>query len=167
MTISPKLRLGAVAHGRAILCLQSVASGETVFDLSGRIVPSPAMHTLQIAEGVHLKPDAASWALINHSCSPNCVIDIEGRRIVASREILPDEELTFNYLTTEWDMAAPFPCRCGAAHCPGTIRGCRVLNPVQRAAIRPTTAPYLLQLALRDGAGRDGEIPAEGHLAAS
>lgn len=167
MTISPKLRLGAVTHGRAILCLQSVASGETVFDLSGRIVPSPAMHTLQIAEGVHLKPDAASWAMINHSCSPNCVIDIEGRRGVACKAIAPGEELTFNYLTTEWDMASPFPCGCGAAHCPGEIRGYRYLNPVQRAAIRPSTASYLLQLALREGAGHDGKVPAEGRLAAS
>ena len=167
MTISPKLRLGAVAHGRAVVCIQAVAEGEAVFDLTGRIVSAPTMHTLQIAEGVHLEPDAASWAMINHSCLPNCVIDIGLRRVVACRAIAPDEELTFNYLTTEWEMAAPFSCGCGAAHCPGIIRGYRFLNAAQRVAIRATTAPYLLRLALRDPAGADGTVSADSRLAAS
>lgn len=167
MTISPKLRLGAVAHGRAVVCTQAVSEGEAVFDLTGRIVSAPAMHTLQIAEGVHLEPDAASWAMINHSCLPNCVIDIERRRVVACRAIAPDEELTFNYLTTEWHMASPFACSCGAAHCPGMIRGFRFLNATQRAAIRATTAPYLLRLARQDSGEGDAGVTARGPVAAS
>ena len=163
MTMSPKLRLGKVAYGRAILCTQPIAEGESIFDLVGRLVRVPAMHTLQIDEHSHLDPDDASWAMINHSCSPNCVIDLATRRVIASRAISPGEELTFNYLTTEWDMATPFPCTCGSAHCPGWIRGFRFLDAAQRAAIASGAAPYLMRLASRDAAReRDRALSEDG-----
>ncbi len=147
MQTSPKIVQGTVAHGRAILCVKPLASGEMVFDLTGRIVPEPSMYTLQIDAGVHLAPGDAAWAMMNHSCAPNCAIDIGRRRVLALRAIVPGEELTFNYLTTEWDMASPFPCTCGAAHCPGMIRGYRFLGAAQRDAIDANAAPFLLRLA--------------------
>lgn len=41
---------------------------------------------------------------INHSCEPNCVVEIAGNRvhIHAAREIAPGEELTFDY-AYEWE----------------------------------------------------------------
>ena len=48
---------------------------------------------------------------INHACSPNCYVDIEGRHIWirASRRIRPGEELTYDYNT---DGEANIRCRC-------------------------------------------------------
>ena len=53
---------------------------------------------------------------VNHSCRPNCYIDLEGRHIWirASRPIRPGEELVYDYNT---DGVAGIPCRCR--------RGCR------------------------------------------
>jgi hypothetical protein len=53
---------------------------------------------------------------VNHSCRPNCYIDIEGRHIwiTASRPIRTGEELVYDYNT---DGVAGIPCRCR--------RGCR------------------------------------------
>jgi SET domain-containing protein len=48
---------------------------------------------------------------INHACRPNCYVDIAGRHIwiLASRDIRPGEELTYDYNT---DGYAGIPCRC-------------------------------------------------------
>lgn len=48
---------------------------------------------------------------VNHSCHPNCYVDIEGTHIwiKASRQIRTGEELTYDYNT---DGVAGIPCRC-------------------------------------------------------
>ena len=48
---------------------------------------------------------------VNHSCRPNCYIEIYGREIwiQASRRIRPGEELTYDYNT---DGVAEIPCLC-------------------------------------------------------
>jgi SET domain-containing protein len=60
--------------------------------------------------------------LINHSCSPNCRVDVIAGRIwiIARRDILANEELTFDYgfRLAEWPW---HPCRCGSPRCPGFI----------------------------------------------
>lgn len=60
--------------------------------------------------------------LINHSCEPNCQSDIiDGRVwIVATQDITPGTELTFDYGYTFRDGLA-HPCRCGAPSCVGYI----------------------------------------------
>jgi uncharacterized protein len=54
---------------------------------------------------------------VNHSCHPNCYVDIEGRHIwiKASRRIRAGEELTYDYNT---DGVAGIACRCrpGCGH---------------------------------------------------
>ena len=60
--------------------------------------------------------------LINHSCAPNCRVDVRRGRIwiVARRAISPGEELTFDYgfKFSEWRHHA---CRCGSERCVGFI----------------------------------------------
>jgi hypothetical protein len=59
---------------------------------------------------------------LNHSCSPNAEAQLcEGRVwIVAIREILPGEEIVFNY---GYDMQdyREHPCHCGSTQCVGFI----------------------------------------------
>ena len=58
---------------------------------------------------------------LNHSCEPN--VGIVGQIVFrAMRDIMPGEELTFDYATgddDDWKME----CRCGAADCRGTVTG--------------------------------------------
>jgi hypothetical protein len=63
--------------------------------------------------------------------------------MVALRDIDPGTEVTFNYLTTEWDMSAPFHCDCGALHCPGWVAGYRHLSLRQRRAIAAIVCDHL------------------------
>lgn len=60
--------------------------------------------------------------LINHSCSPNCEVDIsEGHIwIVALKDIKKDEELTYNY-GYDFEDYKDHPCKCGSDNCVGYI----------------------------------------------
>ena len=107
----------------------------------------PGKYTIQVAEHEHLDPVGETlWALINHDCNPNCVIDFTSWELVTRRPIGAGEEITFNYLSTEWELAAPFDCECGAAHCYGRIQGFRHLASFNRRTIRPLLSPFLAAL---------------------
>lgn len=51
---------------------------------------------------------------INHSCAPNCEIDIRDRRvyIFALRTIKPGEELSYDYGQEYFEMHLAARCRC-------------------------------------------------------
>ena len=55
---------------------------------------------------------------INHSCAPNCEVDITRRNIwiVAIRDILAGEELSYNY-GYGINRYGEFPCHCKATNC--------------------------------------------------
>lgn len=95
-------------------------------------IPGERHHTFLFAIDDAVVIDAAvngndaRW--INHSCDPNCdaVID-EGRIWIESiRDILPGEELAYDYAFTLAGRHTPeakrrFPCHCGAASCRRTM----------------------------------------------
>jgi len=60
--------------------------------------------------------------LLNHSCSPNAEAEQDEERIwiVALRDIVAGEEITFNY---NYDLIdyKEHPCRCGSSNCVGYI----------------------------------------------
>ena len=59
---------------------------------------------------------------INHSCAPSCEsLNLQGRIwIAALRDLVPGEELTFDYGFDYADWPK-HPCRCGASGCVGFI----------------------------------------------
>lgn len=62
--------------------------------------------------------------LINHSCDPNCEVQILRGRIwvIALRDIPKGEELSFNY-GFDLENYEDHPCRCGSVRCVGFICG--------------------------------------------
>jgi hypothetical protein len=73
--------------------------------------------------------DGNEARFINHSCDPNCEIEISRNRVYihALRRIAADEELSYDYwyITDETysmeDLRRIYPCRCGADACRGTL----------------------------------------------
>ena len=132
-----------------------IRAGAVILRVDGHIVGTPSRHSIQVGMGEHLEvPPGASiteeldqfgWRFLNHSCDPNG--RIRDRELIALRDIAPWEDLTFDYHTTEWDLANPFACRCGASHCVGTVSGYAHLRADERARLRPFVAPHLLELA--------------------
>jgi SET domain-containing protein len=51
---------------------------------------------------------------INHSCAPNCEVDIRKRRVFvfALRDIEPGEELSYDYGEEYFEMHLAGICRC-------------------------------------------------------
>jgi hypothetical protein len=70
---------------------------------------------------------------MNHSCGPTAIVDVTNMEVRAIQPIPKGSDITFFYPSTEWDMAQPFDCHCGAKQCLGTIQGAmHVPRPVLR-----------------------------------
>jgi len=117
---------------KGIFATENIAEDSIVFYLNGNITSQPTMYTIQLGHGRHLNfPDLRienddldyCWQYLNHSCEPNGYMDVLGLTFRAARDIRRGEEITFNYLTTESEMAMPFDCNCGSANCFGFIQG--------------------------------------------
>ena len=129
--------------GQALVAVEAIEAGEPVLRLSRVFVAERGRYTIQIDEGRHQAGTGEADDFMNHSCAPNVRIDVEALEAVALRSIAAGELVTFHYLTTEWEMAEPFTCRCGAPGCLGTLRGFRHLGPAARRALAPLLSPFL------------------------
>jgi hypothetical protein len=138
-------------------CLVAAAPfgvGDTIINITGVQTSVKDRYSIQITVDTHLMPfDADSveaqgelcpWMFTNHSCNPNVVI--RDQKFVALRSIEPDEPITFDYETTEWEMAEPFQCACGVASCRSEIRGYKHLDRSERERLSEQTASYLLNI---------------------
>jgi SET domain-containing protein len=114
---------------------------DSFIKLEGVITSHPTRYSIRLGEDKHLSvpPDREVtqsheffWKYLNHSCQPNGEINTAELTFRPLRKIVQGEECTFNYLTTEYEMAAPFACHCGAANCFGLIRGYKYLSTEQR-----------------------------------
>ncbi|HEY9405343.1 MAG TPA: SET domain-containing protein-lysine N-methyltransferase [Pyrinomonadaceae bacterium] len=124
-----------------------------VFKLEGVISDHQSRYSIQLGKDKHLNlPEGVNgkfdnpdfyWAYLNHSCQPNGYIDRADLTFRALRMIKRGEECTFNYLTTEYEMTAPFVCRCGAAKCFGLIQGHRHLSAEQREELAALSATHM------------------------
>mmetsp|Transcript_12357 Transcript_12357/g.20927 ORF Transcript_12357/g.20927 Transcript_12357/m.20927 type:complete len:219 (-) Transcript_12357:33-689(-) len=92
----------------------------------GEVVEKKGSHTIQVDWNKHVYLDLPGHVL-NHSCDPSTgVVDNQSSGVydwVARRRIQPGDEISFDYETTEWDLAAQFPCECGSARCRGALKG--------------------------------------------
>lgn len=97
---------------------------ETIVDFyAGTIQSFPTYLTIQTAADTHitLKPDFLQY--VNHSCEPNVFFDTLAMQLVCIKPVQPGDELRFFYPSTEWEMAKPFHCNCGAENCLKIITG--------------------------------------------
>ena len=135
-------------YGARLVTLRALAAGQCVGPLSagGGIieVPHATRYSIQVAESRHVEHRGA-FAFLNHSCAPNCVVDTETLELVALRPVAAGEELMLFYPATEWEMAEPFACGCGAAECLGRIAGARYVEP--QSLRRYTVSPHIDRLA--------------------
>ena len=118
-------------RGRALFAVVGIPKETTALTFSGQILAYPNRLSLQIDEGQHM-----------HSSGD---IDFNALALRALVDIPEGAELTYNYLTTEWELAAPFTCACAAHNCYGEIKGFRYLSLAQQLALEPLASPFLLK----------------------
>jgi len=151
---SSRVTVAPAPGGRGLFTVTPVAAGATVFELDGVLRSAPDRYSVQVDVAAHLHPHPGAlargesadlpWWFLNHSCRPTVWID--GRRVVAIRDLAAGEQLGFDYDATEWSLDEPFRCGCG--HCDGRmVRGYAHLDADGRARIDAIVAPHLLRLA--------------------
>ena len=119
--------------GRGMFARTEIFAGDRIIEYTGeRISKEESMrrcsegnnYVFHINEEFDLDGSIESnlARFINHSCAPNAEAELEDDRIwiIASRNIAPGEEITFNY-GYDLDDYRAHPCRCGALNCVGYI----------------------------------------------
>lgn len=133
--------------GKAVQATQDVQKGQELFSFVGRVLEKPNMFTVQLSETKHLECEGGP-EFTAHSCDPNSKMVFgetaaASTKLVATRGIKKGELITFNYCSTEWDMANSFTCRCGSTNCFGEIKGYKYCDEEQRKELEGMLAPYL------------------------
>ncbi len=113
----------------ALFALRSYQPGEVIADFSaGTISAEPTYLTVQVGISKHITLQPEFLQYINHSCEPNVFFNTTTMQLVALKQLLPQEELTFFYPSTEWKMTQSFNCYCGSHACIGNIKGAAYLS---------------------------------------
>lgn len=122
-------------HGKGLFAKQAIAAGEVVAVKGGHILTKQEWSVLeaqlgsaeiQISEELFIAPTAKEqregcMLYSNHSCDPN--IGIQGQIVfVAMRDIVPGEELTHDWATTD-DLDYVLACNCKSPDCRVTVTG--------------------------------------------
>ena len=131
--------------GKRLITLEDIDKDQVILRFERRFIDHPTRTSMQVDKDKHQAahdPEAYE-NFIDHSCDPNCYIDFNCVALRARRPIRKGESLTYNYLTTEWDMGEGFECRCNSRRCYGGIRGFKHLSKKRREKLRPFLSAYL------------------------
>ena len=110
-------------HGQGVYARHGYAAGDMIWRMSGRHVfhsrPQHEPNYVGIAPNLWIDPDPPIDTM-NHSCAANAAFgrDLE---LIALRDIEPNEEVSFDYSTTEADPEWQLQCGCGAENCRQTL----------------------------------------------
>lgn len=111
--------------GARLITTEPYTAGQVIARLeNSRGTQRPTYRSIQIGPETHIE-DLGVLCYLNHSCAPNTIVNTDDLTLSAAQDIAAGEELTFFYPSTEWEMARPFACVCGATSCLGTVSGAR------------------------------------------
>lgn len=98
---------------------------------AGEICKDPHYLTVQTGREQHITLVPQFLQYINHGCEPNVFFDTTTMELIALKDIDENQEFSFFYPSTEWNMAQPFYCYCGSNECLQNIKGAKYLLPEQ------------------------------------
>lgn len=141
--------------------VENISAGSFLTDLWGPVLDAPHSHTVQVGINKHVDPQGTVPAFLNHSCQPNAKFvytrrgvsysDLEGNYevfwyLISIRDIKEGEDITFDYNTTEYEMAAAFKCECGVKQCLGEIKGFKYMSPKQQEERMKDLSPVIMDI---------------------
>lgn len=136
----PAIEVRDKAGFKGIFATEPIGKDAVIFFLKGKFTRRPTKYTIQLGNNRHLAFPAIRkaadeldycWQYLNHQCDPNGYINTAELTFRALRDIAAGEEITFNYLTTESELAVPFTCTCRSANCFGLIQGRNFLTAAE------------------------------------
>ncbi|MCS6834928.1 MAG: SET domain-containing protein [Anaerolineae bacterium] len=129
-----RVREDGVIEGRGLVAVDLIREGEVV----SRLEPNQPRYSLAAAlrlsqeerdallhdyyqcSADELVGETGDERFMNHSCDPNTWW-ADDDTMVARRDILPGEEVTYDYATTDVDLPFAMICRCGSSNCRGVV----------------------------------------------
>jgi len=113
--ISPQLHLQLVAS-------QPIMVGEVIVQsCKEEIQNHRTWRTLQLDESRHLRNEFLNF--VDHSCSPNSLLDVDNLALVAIRDIPVGRPIRFFYPGSEVELSQEFGCHCASKECLQHING--------------------------------------------
>lgn len=132
--LSPKCAVNTAfdQENLGVFALESIAAGDVIAVFGGEVMDyeEMSMHwpeiqrlSIQVEDDLYLVSTYPSPGdRINHSCNPNAWL--EGQMVlVARRNIVPGEMITFDYATSDGSPYDEFECMCDSAICRGRVTG--------------------------------------------
>lgn len=122
--------------GFGVFAKNTISKGVVIGDYTGELVDylnvdyakeKKQMYLMYYNDTYGIYPDLSEPGvhLINHSCSPNCwLAKYKDRTLVfALRDIVPNEEITINYLLSPKNNCknCPHTCKCDIPACTGSM----------------------------------------------
>jgi hypothetical protein len=128
---------------RGLFASADIDLGDVLLTYDGPLLDHPTRLSIQIDDDKHIEGTDDSNAFLNHSCDPNAYVDWKNRCLKAKRKIASGEEITCNYLTTDYEIHSVFRCTCGSPRCKGIIRGFKYLSSEEKHELEPWLPPFL------------------------
>ena len=122
---TPKLKVGRGAVGLGLFALEDIKKDHFIIEYTGEKITTDEadlrggkyLFTLNKKSVVDGKSRKNIARYINHSCRPNCEVEIDERKwtinVYAKRNIKAGEELNYDYGKEYWgDHIKPYGCKC-------------------------------------------------------
>lgn len=122
-----KLDIRQSAYGRGVFAGEPIPAGTLIARFTGPFLryaeTNESTYALQIGPDLYIGGSGGVDDLFNHSCDPNAGVMIEGTsaELHAIRDILPGEEIAFDYSTTLDEGDFTMKCRCSSPSCRGVV----------------------------------------------
>jgi hypothetical protein len=119
----PRTEIKETEFGEALFTVDAVPAGTLVlsFELDPlHLHPAPTRFSVQVGKDKHLDTPGSLFQWLQHEEEPSLRADTgENLNFITLRDMEAGELLSFNYNTTEWDMATPFTCGMTATQVSG------------------------------------------------
>jgi uncharacterized protein len=113
--------------GRGVFARRTIRRGEFILAFDGPLIDfaetkrrgAKECMAIQVGRNRYIDTQPPG-VLVNHSCAPNAGI-VRDRRLIALRDIVPGEQIQYDYSTTMDEQSFTMCCRCGAPGCRGIV----------------------------------------------
>jgi uncharacterized protein len=142
-------------EGYGVFATRPFVAGSLLCVWGGRVVSTARMlslpehrrrYAVQIDQDHYLVTPLSGLGaadLVNHACDPTAIL-AGANTLIARRDLVVDDEITYDYATSDANPYLGFACRCGTAACRGEVTGEDWSDPRLQADYGDAFSPYLL-----------------------
>lgn len=139
-------------HGKGVFSNRNFRKDEDISYIEGKIIRSPSdkekANSIQVGDNAFFKPTGV-FRFLNHSCNPNAklILSNDSLFLKAKKEIQKDDEITFNYCSSDYKLIHTFTCNCDSCRLRNikkTISGYKDLTLNEKNKIIKDALPYLI-----------------------